>query len=335
MYKFYLPKGERVVTEYYNDLIKKSVKRAGKEITDIGVLGEIEKSDKVIVVSVRDALRVWIQNPKQHVTVWIQGVGAEESLTQSLHCFPIKWLKYYYYCCCEYLTLKKAKALFLVSWAMKEHFTKKYGSFKVPYIIMPCFNIGKLDIDSFYEERYASPTFVYAGGFQVWQCVDRMLLVFKEIQKLIPNAHLTILSQDLEIAKSSIEKMELNHVEAKYIPRAELDVEMRKYKYGFLLRENTVINKVATPTKMGTYLAAGIIPIFTTAVADFDNLLPLDEYGLKFNYTDSNLFIAKQIADFDMKEIDIEKMRETYQTVFSSYYSPNHYLNMIYQKNIF
>ena len=36
-----------------------------------------------------------------------------------------------------------------------------------------------------------------------------------------------------------------------------------------------------------------------------------------------------------MKEIDIEKMRETYQTVFSSYYSPNHYLNMIYQKNIF
>lgn len=334
MYKLYLPKGDVDVTILYDDIIRRAVRQTGEEIVDVCSLKDIKRDDKVIAVCVRDAFAVWLRNPTQYVIVWTQGI-VEEILTQTLHCYFITRMKYFCFCFLEYLVLKKAKRLFFVSEAMRKHFIKKYGSFKTPYIIMPCFNIEQLDIEAFCPQKYVSPTFVYAGGFQKWQCVDKMLLVFKEIQKLIPNAHLTILSKELNLAESSIRKLGLNHVEVKYVDIEKLDIEMRKYKYGFLLRDNTIINRVATPTKMGTYLAAGIIPIFTTAVADFDNLLPLDGYGLKFNYTDSNLFIAKQIADFDRKEIDIEKIRETYQTVFSSYYSPNHYLNMIHQKNIF
>ncbi|MCS2537751.1 hypothetical protein NXX36_17240 [Bacteroides fragilis] len=334
MYKLYLPQGDVDVAMLYDDIIRRAVRQAGEEIVDVCSLKDIKRGDKVIAVCVRDAFAVWLRNPAQYVIVWTQGI-VEEILTQTIHCPFITRMKYLCFCFLEYLVLKKAKRLFFVSEAMRKHFIKKYGSFKTPYIIMPCFNIEQLDIGAFYPEKYANPTFVYAGGFQKWQCVDRMLLVFKEIQKLIPKAQLTILSKDLNLAESSIRKFGLNHVEVKYVEVEKLDREMRKYKYGFLLRDNTLVNRVATPTKMGNYLAAGIIPIFTTAVADFSNLLSLDEYGLRFDYADSNLSIAKQIADFDQKEIDIDEIRKKYEAVFSSYYSSNHYLNVIREKNIF
>lgn len=40
-------------------------------------------------------------------------------------------------------------------------------------------------------------------------------------------------------------------------------------KFGFVLRNDVPVNRVATPTKLSSYLSAGVIPVFSKYLKDF------------------------------------------------------------------
>lgn len=44
---------------------------------------------------------------------------------------------------------------------------------------------------------------------------------------------------------------------------------LRDVKFGFVLRDDIAVNNVATPTKLSSYLSAGVIPIYSSALKDF------------------------------------------------------------------
>ncbi|MFH4294131.1 hypothetical protein WAJ58_23570, partial [Acinetobacter baumannii] len=69
----------------------------------------------------------------------------------------------------------------------------------------------------------------------------------------------------------------------KYVSLENLDTELLKYKYGFLIRENHIVNNVATPTKMNSYLANGIIPIYLSFIDHF-----------KVNFNEYDFIVAKE-----------------------------------------
>ena len=124
-------------------------------------------------------------------------------------------------------------------------------------------------------------------------------------------------------------------VKIKHVPSNELLEELRLYKYGFIWREDVIVNNVATPTKMSNYLAAGVIPIFTTAINDFSQNLSLGKYGLIFHPSESADSVAVKIANFDREKIDVDKIRKKYEDIFSSYYSRDHYLEIIMARKNF
>lgn len=53
----------------------------------------------------------------------------------------------------------------------------------------------------------------------------------------------------IEQAKEIVENAGLNNIEIRNVPYQELPAEMKKFKYGFLIRDNHALNRVATPTK--------------------------------------------------------------------------------------
>lgn len=334
MYKFYLPYGEESVTAYYNEIIRDGIKQSGNEVIDVKDFREIGREDKVIVISARMALSVWMHNPKQDVFVWIQGVGAEESLMYTSLFLPIRYLKYIHFRLSEYIVMRKARAIFFVSQAMKNYYEERYGTIRSPFIIMPCFNT-QICRNAFWRDKYTKPTFVYTGGFQKWQCVDNVLAIYQRIKYHIPTAQLTFLTSDLDNAKSLLKNMNVVGVKIKHVPSNELLEELRLYKYGFIWREDVIVNNVATPTKMSNYLAAGVIPIFTTAINDFSQNLSLGKYGLIFHPSESADSVAVKIANFDREKIDVDKIRKKYEDIFSSYYSRDHYLEIIMERKIF
>lgn len=91
---------------------------------------------------------------------------------------------------------------------------------------------------------------------------------------------------------------------------SELNKEYKESHYGFILREDLIVNRVACPTKLIEYLAMGIVPIVDfEKIGDFsdfgmkyvrldqllDNKLP--EEKVRFEYSESNLSIYKKLQD--------------------------------------
>ena len=75
-----------------------------------------------------------------------------------------------------------------------------------------------------------------------------------------------------------------------------------------------MVNRVATPTKFSSYLAAGVLPIFSSCLKDF-----YDSYGnsdivcVADNYSD--------ITEFVRKEHDKGIIMAEIKNIFNSYYS--------------
>lgn len=105
-----------------------------------------------------------------------------------------------------------------------------------------------------------------------WQCVPKMLDIYKYIKKNIPSATLTIFTSQQKVAKELVLKKEVD-VKIEYCAPEMMNAKLSEFKYGFLIRDNIKVNQIATPTKINTYMAAGIIPIFLMLLMIIDAIL--------------------------------------------------------------
>ena len=106
-------------------------------------------------------------------------------------------------------------------------------------------------------------------------------------------------------------------------------LKLLKYKYGFLLRRDNLVNNVATPTKMNSYLACGLIPIFTDAITDYKDQINLKDFSLRISSDLSIDEIAKKIIDFESSKKDYSDLDIEIKKIFDEYYNDNRYIKEI------
>lgn len=331
---FYLPKDALFeATVYYCNLIKQAIEEmvAVGEVLYVRSIDEICKEDIVITIRIDDPFLLFKRCKK--IIHWFQGIAPEERVmigNGSLYS-RLAALKYGVM---EFLLLRKPYFFFFVSEAMKEHYERKYRiDLNGRNVIMPCYNIA-LDKRSFeHENKYDTPTFVYAGGILNWQCVEESLMIYKAFKKIHSSATFTILTKDRDKTQALINKVGAKDVFVKFVPLQALQEELSKYKYGFLLRKQHVVNKVATPTKMNSYLAAGVIPIYTSVVMDFDRNINLGAFEIKCDTVDIGL-LTNKLVEFENKIIDLNYVFSTFQKVFQEYYNDLKYKHKITEQLI-
>ena len=116
--------------------------------------------------------------------------------------------------------------------------------------------------------------FVYSGQNQKWQMCEETVQIFKKISKKNPQAFLLILTGQKDYFKTLIDKYEI----ANYVIHSSKYEDMPFYldacDYGFCIRNSSIINRVASPTKVLEYLARNIKPIISEYVGDFSVDLP-------------------------------------------------------------
>ncbi|HTN36153.1 MAG TPA: hypothetical protein VL053_03710 [Arachidicoccus sp.] len=326
--KFYLPKGTiNDATEYYCKLIERAFIMEGFNVVWTVSINEIDDGDNLLTIRAIDLVSI-TANTKFTIN-WFQGIISEEC--KLLYSNPIKrFLFSKYYGFKEKKALSRANLCLFVSERMCSYYESKYKlTLKRKSIVIPCYNLPlnpELILSG--TNRYRKLSFVYAGGLFAWQCIDETLLIFKEINKLNSNAELVILTGEQEEARKLVERLGLTNVIVKHVDLDKLQSELAKYKYGFLVRKEHIVNNVATPTKMNSYLAAGLIPIYTTVIDSFEKNINLEEFTLKVSNTESYLKIAKKIIAFDNScRIAPTRLLDVYQKVFSSYYNDDLYMN--------
>lgn len=326
--KFYLPKRTiNEATDYYCNLIERAFTSCGYKVFRVASLDEIKKDDLTIIIRPRDLLGL----KAKVVFTWFQGIGPEEFAMvngNGIKSFLGSRILTYF----EKKALTQSLLSIFVSDSMVAHFETKYKTRAANKIIIPCYN---KNIDSAFfmnKSRYQKLSFVYAGGLAAWQCIDETLLIFKEVQKLNPEAELTLLTGERNKAEELIQKYGIDNVFIDYAPLEKLQDKLSNYKYGFLVRQNNVVNNVATPTKMNSYLACGLIPVYTNVIDDFEKNIDLGSFGLKFSAQEAPDHVAAKIISHHAFEIDAKNLFRAYQILFDKYYNDEFYIRELSSK---
>ena len=324
MNKCYLycdPRSLNNATEYYINVVKECLYEKGYTVFVVHHLKDIYHPDVIFVVTAAYYTKDRIKYPRTKIISWMQGCVYEEAKTNRpywsriIHYFMERWC------------VMSSEMLLLTSGGMLEYYQQKMDYHKGNYVIMPCFNMEHGEKPSL--AKYAMPTFVYAGSTAAWQCFDVMLDVYSLIEKSIPYSMLYLYCKKDDAALSKIKNRGIKNVAFDYVSVDELQKHMLNYKYGVLLRERSWINYVATPTKMNSYLASYVIPIFSNSVEDFNSNIKLGEFTLNSSTPLDPVKIASMVVDFEKGCHNYEKFQKNVDEIFETHYNTEKYKQRI------
>lgn len=307
-----MPTINPIVTHSYLKAIGKSYEinncnviyyKAGEAIPDANL-----RSDICVVATARSALK-WASKGSKHIVLWVQGLWAEESRLRhggSLRYGVVRLL--------EKVALEISEKVFLVSEAMLRFYQEEMGiDLRSKAYVMPCSN-EVFHEESFYAAgKYETPSFVYAGGFQAYQCIGETFEAYSRIEKVDNRASLTILTPQAEEAISATKKYGLKKAEIEYAEGDELVARLRHVKYGFVIRDDSPVNRVSTPTKLSSYISNGIIPIYSKSILGFSESFMNQKYKIAYN---KSTFLSDYIA-FEKIHIKPSEIASEYMSYFN------------------
>lgn len=322
---YYFKEDMRNVTEYYYKIIlsalaENNYKVVQLESTSTQNIKQITSGDYVLVTTLQTFRKLFYKGIRNFI-YWFQGISPEEYRMMRP---GIKGLVgYYHLSFLEKKAIKTVKYKIGVSKYLFEHYEKKYGV-SVPIesvFIMPCFN-SDFSTDSFKTpDKYTNNVFTYAGGLQAWQGFEDILKIYKCIEEKYKNVSLRIYCKEKELAKTIIDSYDIHHYTLDCVPQSEMENVLRQCKFGFIIREDNVINNVATPTKLATYIGNGVIPIFTPTIWAYKDLAKRYKYLI----CDTPDNIVDNLSDF-MENIDIDALLREYKRIFEEYYNREDYV---------
>lgn len=312
---------KRVWVKLYEDnstVTDEYLKTIGGAYTDLGFdvfyvyrLDEIVATrEDIIVLAVAPDVCHFLLRGFKHIVYWSQGVWPEENYLRH-H----SRLRFSVCSAIEKAALRGAERLFFVSSAMLRHYESKYSiSLCDKVMIMPCSN-ETFHRESFrVEGKYERPVFTYAGSLVEYQCIDQTLEAFASVKERLPQAELLIFTGEVEAAKKKVARLGIPGVSVDCKPPQDLWQYISRAKYGFVLREDCAVNRVATPTKISTYLANGVIPVYSKCVEAFSET----SGSIPCLVFDSATFVD-DVVEFERKRIDPEEIASLYEGYFSNH----------------
>jgi hypothetical protein len=200
----------------------------------------------------------------------------------------------------ESLVLKRAYKIISVTNSLKLAIQSKYPWLKDDvFIVLPIFpaSIDENSVESFVDRE----GFIYAGGTQPWQNIDIILKFSSTVKKfrgylLVGSIDRLYSSYNKEFGEI-FERWTIDSVAPREMPKY-----YRKVKFGFLIRDDSIVNRVACPTKLVEYIKYGVVPVM-----GFSDLGDFKKYGLKyFDINDFDLNRAEaQYKEFATKNLEV------------------------------
>ncbi len=325
-YIFVKPKNS-LVTEYYLSIIEEAIKVNNNCPISYSKKSGIQKDDIFLVTNIIDAIKIIVAHPKNKFVFWEQGAEPEESYMRNKSLVRKKILSFL-----EYIVLKKSDMIFFVSKEMEKYNEKHYKlNLNFKSYIMPCFNVEIINENFFKSNKYKENSFAYVGSLAKWQCFNETMELYSKIEHEIKNSKLYVYTSSLNEARIVIEKNNIRNYQIKFVSQDNLNKELSEIKFGFCLREESLVNRVATPTKISSYLASGVIPIFTKSITSFS----LQFAEMKYVVELGNVRDYKTILEFLKKDIQSDDVYLEYNQLFTKYYNRDKYIKEISSLAIF
>jgi len=308
-----------VVLQSYLDVVRDALERSGYNCVYTKSLDGVTKMDLIVFPMGIDAFKYYFKGYHNYI-LWQQGATADESFMRN-HSKPRYWILNKM----DLFAMKKARAILYVSQYMRDYY-EKLGkcSFTNKSYLMPCFN-EVYDRTVFDLKDYSKKVFTYVGSLDLWQCFEQTVDIYKRIEGKLQDCFFKVLTFDEEKGKRILEEKGVKNFSVKRVPKEEVKQELLEANYGFIIREDSIVNRVATPTKFSSYLSSGVIPIFSKCLTDFTQESSKMKYALPL---DEDIDVTS-LLDFVNQEIKKEEISKEYERLFSEYYSPEHHTKQL------
>lgn len=197
----------------------------------------------------------------------------------------------------EKLAYKKSIGLICVTESMVEHMKAKHGGTRAKFFHIPILSDaapGTEINDHQRQNRAGRSTVIYVGGTQVWQNIDLML---RAVQDSKTKARYIFATADVSALRLKLASYGLvETIQIDTVPRNKLRELYEDADFGFILRDDVIVNRVACPTKLVEYLACGVVPIILQPkIGDFE--------ALGFQYVLLHEFVSGQLPSRDKCEV--------------------------------
>jgi glycosyltransferase involved in cell wall biosynthesis len=215
----------------------------------------------------------------------------------------------------EKFSYNKADKLSTVSNNFSKYLIKNYGNRNIT--VIPCCVSEKvcfLNNDSLYNRDTIK--FIYVGSLSKWQNFEKICLLYSSIQD--KNTIFTVISKEESKANQILQKYGVKAVVISGDKEFVLN-ELRASDFGFIVRENSVINTTASPIKFLEYTASGVIPIMSEFVGDYSE--EFKDISYVVNLIESNLSLDKLIALKNSKNLHQELYNKTKKNTWENFRS--------------
>jgi glycosyltransferase involved in cell wall biosynthesis len=189
----------------------------------------------------------------------------------------------------ERRVLASADLNVFVSAAMRDFYRQQYDLDGTTDAIVPCcvadeqFPDGKpaLSVPGLPTKR---PILAYLGTMAVWQCGEETLRLFAQLHRRDHRLFFLLLVPESDHPQARVLMARTGLPEASVLltelPHGQIAAALQRAHAGVLLRRVHSVNRVASPTKFGEYLAAGLPVIMTDGVGDFSGMVAADRLGI-------------------------------------------------------
>lgn len=215
----------------------------------------------------------------------------------------------------EKMEIMKADRLACVSNNLKQYIYNQYGRQDIT-VIPSCFDASKLyfdaqsrrEIRTKYRLNNQSILLCYSGGLAKWQRINDMLRLVEMLTVSNNNINILFLTQEAKKLDALLRETSISP-ERFYIESCS-SYEIYRYlsaaDMGLILRDDIIVNNVASPIKIGEYLACGLPLIMTKGIGDFSQIIPAVGLGVILNETTD---MVEQITSF-IRNINYDTVKQ-------------------------
>jgi len=123
---------------------------------------------------------------------------------------------------------------------------------------------------------------VYSGSTAGWQSFSFLFNLLETQLRTNPHIKLLFLAKINTFENTPLAPY-TNRIVTRWLSPAEIDVYLQACDYGLLVREKSVTNQVASPTKFAEYLSAGCKVIISPGIGDFSAFVQEHDCGFVLN----------------------------------------------------
>ena len=189
----------------------------------------------------------------------------------------------------------------------------------LPIEVIPCCvdtvffspeNINK-EIKNKYKNflKFSENDFIlsYLGAIGTWYMLDEMLLFFRTLLKLKPNAKFLFITQEnssVILQKASRLNIPLEKIIIQKALRKEVPVLLSLSNLSIFFIKPLFSKQASSPTKMGEIMAMGIPIICNSRIGDVDQIIHKSRAGILVDELDENNFVnaIQQLNELNLPE---------------------------------